>query len=209
MSSAPDKEAEGDRVVILDRDGTIVVDRNYLADPQGLQFLPGAAEGLRRLHQDGYRLVVISNQSGVGRGLFSLERLQHINARLAQMVSAAGARIDGIYCCPHRPDEHCDCRKPQTGLLQQAAHELRFDPRKAFVVGDKGSDIELGRRVGATTVLISTHAHHGGRHGGKHSQEPAPLAADYAAADLQEAAQIIERLQAARLEARRLEADRG
>jgi D-glycero-D-manno-heptose 1,7-bisphosphate phosphatase len=190
-----------DRVVVLDRDGTIVVDREYLADPQGLQFLPGAAAGLRRLHQDGYRLVVISNQSGVGRGLFTLERLQHINARLAQMVSAAGARIDGIYCCPHRPDEHCDCRKPQTRLLQQAAHELGFEPRAAFVVGDKGSDIELGRRVGATTVLISPHAH---PHGRQHAREPVPLAADYAAADLQEAAQIIERL-----EAQRRTADRG
>ena len=186
-----------ERVVILDRDGTIVVDREYLADPAGLKFLPGAAEGLRRLHQRGYRLVVISNQSGVGRGLFTLERLQTINTRLAQMVSEAGAQIDGIYCCPHRPDEHCDCRKPQIGLVQQAAQELGFDPRASVVVGDKGSDIELGRRVGATTVLISTHAHHGRRH----NREPAPLAADYAAADLQEAAQIIERLEAQRLEA--------
>jgi D-glycero-D-manno-heptose 1,7-bisphosphate phosphatase len=183
-----------DKIVVLDRDGTIVVDREYLDDPQGLQFLPGAAEGLRRLHQCGYRLVVISNQSGVGRGLFTLERLQQINARLAQMVLEAGAQIDGIYCCPHRPDEHCDCRKPQIRLLQQAAHDLGFDPRAAIVVGDKGSDIQLGKRVGATTVLISANAAHGRRRG----KEPAPLAADYAVADLLQVAQIIERLEASR-----------
>jgi D-glycero-D-manno-heptose 1,7-bisphosphate phosphatase len=139
-------------------------------------------------------LVVISNQSGVGRGLFTLERLQQINARLAQMVLEAGAQIAGIYSCPHRPDERCDCRKPQTRLLQQAAHELGFDPRAAIVIGDKGSDIQLGKRVGATTVLISTQAAHGKRHG----REPAPLAADYAVTDLLQAAQIIERLEVER-----------
>ncbi len=182
------------KVVVLDRDGTIVVDREYLADPHGLQFLPGAAEGLRRLHQCGYQLVVISNQSGVGRGLFTLERLQQINERLSQMVLEAGAQIAGIYCCPHRPDEHCDCRKPQVRLLEQAAQELGFDPREAIVIGDKGSDIQLGKRVGATTVLISAHAAPAA-HGQRPGRKPAPLAADYAATDLLQAAQIIERLE--------------
>ncbi len=142
--------------VVLDRDGTLVVDRNYLDDPDQLEFLPLAREGLCRLHQRGYRLVVISNQSGVGRGLFSLERLDQINVRLQQMARTAGAELSRIYCCPHRPEEGCACRKPGTALLLQAARELDFDPKAAVVIGDKASDVELGRRVGALTLLIST-----------------------------------------------------
>jgi len=191
----------GAPVVVLDRDGTIVVDREYLADPDFLQFLPGAAEGLRALHRRGYRLVVISNQSGVARGLFTLERLRQINDRLVLMVRQAGADIAGIYCCPHRPEEHCDCRKPQLRLLQQAAEELGFDPRECTVVGDQRCDIELGRRAGATTVLIS-----GAGAGAGGAAAPATadrsaadyITADYTATDLLQAAQIIERLESQR-----------
>jgi D-glycero-D-manno-heptose 1,7-bisphosphate phosphatase len=171
----------------LDRDGTIVVDRDYLADPEGLEFLPGAAEGLRHLYRRGHRLVVISNQSGVARGLLSLERLQQINARLLQMIRSVGAEIAGIYCCPHSPEQDCDCRKPKTALLLQAAHELGFDPSHAVVVGDKGSDIELGRRVGARTVLIAS----------ERPRDAGP-AADHVAPDLTDAALFIEALDASR-----------
>lgn len=142
-------------MVILDRDGTIVVDRGYLSDPAGLEFLPGAAEGLRWLHERGYRLVVITNQSGVGRGRFTYERVLEMNARLEDMVKAAGARLEAIYVCPHAPDAGCDCRKPALGLLMRAAAELHFDPARAIVIGDKESDIEFGQSVGATTVLIA------------------------------------------------------
>jgi D-glycero-D-manno-heptose 1,7-bisphosphate phosphatase len=179
--------------VLLDRDGTIVIDRDYLADPAGLEFLPGAAEGLRRLHRGGYRLVVISNQSGVGRGLFSLGRLQEINARLDEMVREAGAALAGIYCCPHCPEEGCSCRKPNIELVRQAALELHFEPSAAVVIGDRNSDIELGRRLHATTIRL----------------QPAPMAgvaspagyanADYVAGNLLEAAQIIARLPPAAL----------
>ena len=144
-----------DRVVILDRDGTIVRNRHYLSDPAGLELLPGAAEGLRALHEQSFRLVVITNQSGVGRGLFSLEQLQAMNVRLLQMVDNIGGRIERIYVCPHRPDENCGCRKPGTQLLLQAASELAFDPARAVVIGDKPSDVEFGRRVGALTMLIA------------------------------------------------------
>jgi D-glycero-D-manno-heptose 1,7-bisphosphate phosphatase len=144
-----------DRIAILDRDGTIVIDRGYLDDPSGLEFEPGAAEGLQWLYSHGYRLVVITNQSGVGRGYFPLERLQAMNARLNEMVERAGARLESIYFCPHSPDTGCDCRKPAQGLLRHAATELGFDPASAFVIGDKETDIEFGRRAGATTLLIS------------------------------------------------------
>jgi D-glycero-D-manno-heptose 1,7-bisphosphate phosphatase len=144
-----------DKVVILDRDGTIVVDRGYLGDPAGLEFEPGAAEGLQFLHANGYRLVVITNQSGIGRGLFSLERLRAMNTRLNEMVENAGAKLERIYFCPHTPDDHCDCRKPALGLMTQASSELGFQPALATVIGDKKSDIEFGRRAGSRTILIA------------------------------------------------------
>jgi D-glycero-D-manno-heptose 1,7-bisphosphate phosphatase len=142
-------------MVLLDRDGTIVVDRGYLDSAAGLQFLPGAAEGLRLLTTQGYRLAVITNQSGIGRGKFPIERLHEMNARLTAMVREAGARLEGIYFCPHAPQEKCGCRKPAPGLITQAAAELRFDPKAAVVIGDKDSDIECGVRAGAMTVLIT------------------------------------------------------
>jgi D-glycero-D-manno-heptose 1,7-bisphosphate phosphatase len=147
-----------DKVVILDRDGTIVVDRGYLGDPAGLEFEPGAVEGLRELYSNGYRLIVITNQSGMGRGLFSLECLSAMNARLMAMVASAGARLDGIYYCPHAPDDHCDCRKPALGLMTRASSEHGFNPALATVIGDKPSDIEFGRRAGSRTILIARDA---------------------------------------------------
>ena len=171
-----------ERVVLLDRDGTVVIDRDYLADPAGLAFLPGAAEGLKRLHKRGYRLVIVSNQSGVGRGLFTQQRLEAMNQRLRVMVQEAGAELAGIYCCPHRPDEGCACRKPNIALVQQAARELHFDPADCIVIGDRDSDIELGRRIGAITIRLLPQV------------EPAAPAADYVVADLPQAADIIEAL---------------
>jgi D-glycero-D-manno-heptose 1,7-bisphosphate phosphatase len=175
-------ETRTKKVVILDRDGTIVIDRHYLSDPAGLEFLPGAADGLRSLYESGHRLVVITNQSGVGRGLFSLERLQAMNARLREMVLESGARLEGIYFCPHRPEDGCDCRKPATRLLLDAASELRFNPADAVVIGDKDSDIEFGSRAGALTMLVSP-------------GELAKRAADYVVRDLREAATILRTLE--------------
>jgi len=144
-----------DKVVILDRDGTVVIDRGYQSDPALLEFEPGAAAGLRLLSERGYRLIVITNQSGVGRGFFTLDQLHAMNARLNIMVESAGARLERIYFCPHAPAADCDCRKPSLGLLKLAASELGFDPASAIVIGDKETDVEFGRRAGATTVLIA------------------------------------------------------
>jgi D-glycero-D-manno-heptose 1,7-bisphosphate phosphatase len=177
-----------DQVVILDRDGTLVIDRGYLSDPAGLEFLPGAAEGLRWFYNHGYRLVVITNQSGVGRGMFSVDRLNEIHEKLRDMVHALGVRLEQIYYCPHTPEARCDCRKPQPGLLLRAAAELHFNPCDAIVIGDKSSDVEVGRRVGATTILIDPESH-------AVDGEPA---SDFVAADLAEAARAIERLQSGR-----------
>ena len=141
--------------VILDRDGTIVIDRGYLGNQEGMEFAPGAAAGLQSLYQQGYRLIVITNQSGVGRGLYAIERVHEMNARLHDMVEDAGARLEKIYFCPHAPEDGCACRKPALGLMDQACSELGFEAASAVVIGDKESDIEFGRRAGAKTILIN------------------------------------------------------
>jgi D-glycero-D-manno-heptose 1,7-bisphosphate phosphatase len=130
------------QVVILDRDGTIIVDRDYLDDPDKIEFSPGAIEGLQLLREQGCRFIVVTNQSGIGRGFFSLDRLQQVHDRLREMLHLEG--IDG-----------CKCRKPGIALINQAAADLHFEPSSAIVIGDKASDVECGRRVGATTILIS------------------------------------------------------
>jgi D-glycero-D-manno-heptose 1,7-bisphosphate phosphatase len=178
--------AATERAIILDRDGTIVVDGGYLDKPAQLQFLPGAAEGLRLLHERGHPLIVVSNQSGVGRGLFSLARLHEINERFMGMVEQAGAKIDGLYFCPHRPEDKCACRKPGIQLVLDAAATLGFTPARAVVIGDKGSDVELGRRLQALTMLVS------GSGRASDGQGPAP---DYVVRDLREAAAIIGKLE--------------
>jgi D-glycero-D-manno-heptose 1,7-bisphosphate phosphatase len=171
------------KVVILDRDGTLVVDRGYLDDPAGLTFLPGAAAGLRFMREQGYRLVVITNQSGVGRGLFPVSRLHAIHDRLKEMVRDAGATLDGIYFCPHLPDAGCACRKPAGGLMMQAAAELGFELSSVVVIGDKASDIEFGQRLGAPAILVAgPESLHGPR------GEP-----DVVVADLLQAAHFIHR----------------
>jgi D-glycero-D-manno-heptose 1,7-bisphosphate phosphatase len=142
-------------VIILDRDGTIVIDRGYAADPDGLEFMPGSAEALRCLWEFGYRLVVITNQSGVGRGFFGIDRVEAMNARLHAMIEGIGAKLTKIYFCPHAPEVNCACRKPKLALMEQAAVELNFDPRKSVVVGDKSSDTEFALRAGARAILIS------------------------------------------------------
>lgn len=144
------------RFVLLDRDGTINVERGYLADPADLELIRGAADGLRQLRELGLGLVVITNQSGIGRGLFDAGQLALVHDRLRRLLAAEGVSLDGIYVCPHHPDDRCTCRKPQTGLAQQAARELGFAGSETFVIGDKPSDVRLGHNIGATTVLVRT-----------------------------------------------------
>jgi D-glycero-D-manno-heptose 1,7-bisphosphate phosphatase len=143
-------------VVLLDRDGTIIVERHYLSDPDQVALLPGAAEGLRRLRRLGYGLVVVTNQSGLARGYFDDARLGQIHTRLRDVLRAQGVQLDGIYVCPHLPEDHCVCRKPRTGLVRAAAAELDFDPHAVIVVGDQASDLELGYAIAATTFLVRT-----------------------------------------------------
>jgi D-glycero-D-manno-heptose 1,7-bisphosphate phosphatase len=144
------------RYAVLDRDGTINVERHYLSNPDELELLPEAAEGLKRLKQLGLGLIVITNQSAIDRGYFDEARLSAIHARLLTLLREHGVELDGIYHCPHRPDENCACRKPGLALAEQAALDLNFRLDQAFFIGDNRCDIEMGRRAGAHTILVRT-----------------------------------------------------
>ncbi|MGI6075923.1 MAG: D-glycero-alpha-D-manno-heptose-1,7-bisphosphate 7-phosphatase [Pyramidobacter sp.] len=143
--------------IILDRDGTIIEERNYLHSPEQVVLLPWAAEGLKLLCRSGYRLTVVSNQSGVGRGYFSADDVERVHNRLAALLNEQGVELQGFYYCPHRPDEGCACRKPRTGLIRQAAEEsgLSVDSLAA-VIGDKECDMQLGRNLGCPAILLMT-----------------------------------------------------
>lgn len=145
------------RFAVLDRDGTLIEGvQPYVLHPDHVALLPGVAEGLRNLRSLGLGLIVVTNQSAVGRGLMDAARLEEINRRFTELLASHGVGLDGIYVCTHHPDEECACRKPKPGLIEQAAGELNFDPRRAFVIGDDVKDVELGRAVGATTFLVRT-----------------------------------------------------
>jgi histidinol-phosphate phosphatase family protein len=144
----------GRAAVFLDRDGTIIEDRGYLADPAGVVPLPGAVEALRALRNAGFVLVLISNQSGVARGKFSLADMAAVQARVTDVFAAEGIVFDGWYYCPHVTADGCDCRKPHPGLLRRAAGELGIDPAASFMVGDRATDILAGQRAGCRTALL-------------------------------------------------------
>lgn len=173
--------------VVLDRDGTIIVERHYLSDPVQIEFLPGAIRGLHHMLAMGLGLVVVTNQSGIGRGFFNVAHLDLIHQRFCDLLKAEGIHLQGIYFCPHVPDDNCPCRKPRPGLIERAARELDFDLQASFVIGDKPADIEMGRQVRATTFLVRT------GYGAEFAGDP-ELKPDYVVDDLWGAAQILQPL---------------
>ena len=140
----------------LDRDGTVMVEREYLADPAGVELVPGAADALRRLRQAGYALVLVTNQSGIGRGLYTHADFTAVQARLEQELAAAGVTLDGVYFCPHAPDTGCACRKPGTALFLQAAAELGLDLGASVFIGDRLRDVEPAAGLGGRGILVRT-----------------------------------------------------
>jgi histidinol-phosphate phosphatase family protein len=144
--------------VFLDRDGTILTERGYLADPKKMKIYPFAFPALKRLSKAGYKLVVITNQSGVARGYLTLARLAEIHRQFRARFKSKGISIAGIYFCPHAPNAGCRCRKPSPYLVKKAARELKIDLKRSFVVGDQDRDILLARKSGAQGVLVLTGA---------------------------------------------------
>jgi D-glycero-D-manno-heptose 1,7-bisphosphate phosphatase len=175
------------RAVFLDRDGVINQNRpNHVLSWADVEFLPGAFAALRRLAASAFAVVVVTNQSAVGRGLLALEEMQAINDGVAAAVAAEGGRLDRIYACPHRPEDGCDCRKPQPGMLLQAAAELGLDLAASYFVGDAVSDVEAGLAANCQPILV--------RSGRGEAQLPSLRANGYqvpVVADLSEAVALI------------------
>lgn len=149
--------------VFIDRDGAIIEEVGYINHVSRVVVLPGAAEAIKKLNESGIAAVVISNQSGVARGYFPEDLVRRVNERMTELLSSEGARLDGIYYCPHHTKgeveeyrKDCTCRKPKTGLIDRAAEELELDPSRSYVVGDRRTDIETARNAGAKGVLVLT-----------------------------------------------------
>lgn len=177
--------------VFLDRDGTIIEDYGYIGDPDDVRLIAGAADAVRRLRTAGYLLVVVSNQSGVARGLFDEQALSRVHARLERVLEAYGAGLDGAYYCPYLdgPEAAVDgyrrdseLRKPQPGMLLQAARELDIDLERSWMIGDSPSDMEAGKRAGCRTIFIT---------GGEGRRDGEVVEAVHRTRDLLEAANIV------------------
>lgn len=164
--------------VFLDRDGTVIADRHYLADPDGVEVLPGAAEAIAELNERGVPVFLVTNQSGIGRGMFTGEDFGRVQERLTEELAYRGARLDGVYFCPHSPDDECDCRKPATGLFERAAREHDLDLKKSIFIGDRMRDLEPALRWGGTMVLVR---------GSPHAEDADPPAGTIVADDLKSA----------------------
>jgi D-glycero-D-manno-heptose 1,7-bisphosphate phosphatase len=145
------------RYVLLDRDGVINEDSNqFIKSPDEWQPIPGSLEAIALLNANGFKIVVITNQSGLARGLFDLPMLERIHQKMRQKVAEKGGRIDAIYFCPHGPESECDCRKPKAGLLREFAAEHQADLHDVFLVGDSLRDIQAAEAVGARPILVKT-----------------------------------------------------
>jgi len=168
--------------VFLDRDGTIIKDRDYCSNPVDVKIFSGVAEALRRLKSNGFKVIIITNQSGIGRGLFTTKQYRVVEAEILRQLGEGS--VDATYFCPHVPDQSCSCRKPAPGMVAEAAQQHGIDLSRSFLVGDKESDVECGRNAGIRTVRVKT---------GPQSNTNGTKA-DWVAADLPAAAEIILKL---------------
>jgi len=169
--------------VFLDRDGTINDEMEYLHDPRKFKLLPNVLEGLKKLQDMGYRLVIVTNQGGIGLGYYTEEDFYRVNREMFRQLAPAGIKIDKIYFCPHSITEKCTCRKPNTGLVERAVVDLNIDLPNSFFIGDKTIDLETGRRAGIRKILVRT------GHAG--TDATYPVTPDYVADDLLDAANWI------------------
>lgn len=172
------------KFIFLDRDGTIIKDKPYNFNPKEIEFLPKVLAGLQKLQNDGYKFIIISNQAGIARQIYSLEEAKIFNHELTARLAKQGIKIEKIYICPHHPEftGPCSCRKPEPGLARSAAKEFNINLGRSYFIGDKDCDIELGKNCGGKTFLIDNGQY-------KTTVEP-----DYRIKNLSEAAEIIKNL---------------
>ena len=173
------------KAAFLDRDGTIIEEKNYVADPDDVVFAPRAITGLRALQAAGYKLVVVTNQSGIARGLYGEAEFHAVQKRLTELLAQEGIHLDAVYYCPHHPDftGPCDCRKPGPGMYRQAERNLGVDLADSVFIGDRLKDVLPARDFGGTGILLAT----------GYGAEEARAAPDWVvlAADLAEAAEVV------------------
>lgn len=144
------------RAVFLDRDGTLIQEKNYLHKIEDVELVPGAGKALAKLKKRGFLLILVTNQSGVGRGFFTMEDVQRVHRHILAVLQKDGATLDGVYICPHQPEDNCDCRKPRTKLVRDATEKFGIDLPRSYMIGDREIDVELGQRAGCRTILVST-----------------------------------------------------
>lgn len=172
------------KYIILDRDGTLIEEKNYLHDPDQVSLLPGVIEGLKKLASAGYKFIVLTNQSGIGRGYFKESDMFLVNDRLSAILSEEEIRITRFYYCPHKPEEECRCRKPRLGMVHDACSELGLSFEDIdYVIGDKKSDVELADNIKIKSVLVMT--------GYGRTSIKEGVSATYIAEDLDQAADLI------------------
>jgi D-glycero-D-manno-heptose 1,7-bisphosphate phosphatase len=174
-----------ERAVFLDRDGTIIEDVHYLADPDNITFIDGALEGLQRIHKAGFKLVIVTNQSGIARGLYSVDEYRAIEARVEERLRAHDVVLSGVFFCPHHPDftGPCECRKPGLGMYRDAQRNLGIDLARSVYIGDRVRDVQPALELGGHGILVLT---------GAGEQEVANIPAGIdVARDLPEAARMI------------------
>jgi histidinol-phosphate phosphatase family protein len=171
----------GRAALFVDRDGTLIEERDHLSDPDGVALLPGVAGSLREARAQGHPVVVVSNQAGVGRGLFPETRVHAVMARMRELLRREGVELDAVRHCPHAPEAGCDCRKPGARLLREAADDLRLDLAASVMIGDKQLDVGAGHAAGAAGVLVRT------GHGASEAAAGAGSGADAVLAGLPEA----------------------
>lgn len=183
------------KAVFLDRDNTVMEDPGYVADPSAVKLLPGVELAMKSMAQAGYKIVIVTNQSGVARGLLTEEALEKIHAELRRQLAQHDARYDALYYCPYHPEgtvedyaEESDLRKPRPGMLLKAAKELDIDLSQSWMVGDSGGDIEAGQRAGCRTVRVRTRPSHHAVPGELNGED---VQADYTVRNLVDAARVI------------------
>jgi len=171
--------------VFLDRDGVLVVEKDFIVDPDDIEFYPRTIKALAAI-KNKYLKVVVSNQSGIARGFFSSEDVERFDIELSKRLSEKGIVIDAWYFCPHGPEDDCPCRKPRPGMILEAARKMNIDLKNSWIIGDKSSDIGAGKASGIKTVLVNTG--YGGSEPGASNVNP-----DFTASDLGEAIEYINR----------------